>query len=224
MGVDLMTKRTPGRREAVAPARPAVSRRRRVIAGVLFLALGVTAVFALWPRGESSIQFASGHSAHEPSATSTAEALAVPTGAPTSSVTGDPGATPTSVPVSSAAPSDEVSLEEVASEVTPGKRNNASLPGARGPIDPAALLSGDSFGGCLIEYGDNGQCLTVYPPSEAGHVQDMLDAGEDPALMEHDWTCGELVRYFPEGITVRQPGIDPQGLDDDLDGTACEPD
>jgi hypothetical protein len=78
-----------------------------------------------------------------------------------------------------------------------------------------------SLGGCLKEYGDAGQCLTVVPPSLAEHIQQMKDAGLDPASMPHNWSCAEVRVYFPKGITVRQPGVDPQHLDANRDGTAC---
>lgn len=92
----------------------------------------------------------------------------------------------------------------------------------RSPVVPEdALGSAPGLGGCLAEYGAAGQCLPVIPPSLASHVQDMADAGLDPSSMPHDWTCGEVRRYFPAGLPVRAAGIDPQGLDPTGDGTAC---
>ncbi|MGZ4659968.1 MAG: hypothetical protein ACXVYB_01675 [Arthrobacter sp.] len=96
-------------------------------------------------------------------------------------------------------------------------------PSPRGSIDPSQVLdtASQSLGGCLKEYGDAGQCLPVVPPSLAEHLQQMKDAGLDPASMPHNWTCGEVQVYFPNGITVRQHGVDPQRLDTNGDGRAC---
>lgn len=76
-------------------------------------------------------------------------------------------------------------------------------------------------GGCLAEYGETGQCLPTVPPSLAKHVQDMEKAGQDVSSMPHHWDCAEVRTFFPDGIAVRQAGVDPQGLDADEDGTAC---
>jgi hypothetical protein len=51
----------------------------------------------------------------------------------------------------------------------------------------------------------------------------MQDAGIDPSTMSMPWTCDEVATFFPDGLTVREPGVDPDGLDSDSDGTACEP-
>lgn len=94
----------------------------------------------------------------------------------------------------------------------------------RGPIDPADVLGDEDalpLGGCLAEYGETGQCLPFVPPSMAGHVQEMKDAGMDPSSMQHRWACAEVTTYFPDGLQVRKVGADPQGLDINGDGTAC---
>lgn len=92
----------------------------------------------------------------------------------------------------------------------------------RGAVTPdQALADAAAPGGCLTEYGEDGQCLPQVPPSLAQHVQDMKKAGLDPASMPHDWSCEELRTFFPEGIRVRQAGEDPQDLDTDQDGVAC---
>ena len=49
----------------------------------------------------------------------------------------------------------------------------------------------------------------------------MVDAGLDPASMDHPWRCAELRVFFPDGIAVRIPGDDPLLLDTDGDGVAC---
>lgn len=79
------------------------------------------------------------------------------------------------------------------------------------------------LGGCLPAYGENGQCLPLIPPSMAKHAQEMRESGQDPASMEHPWSCAEVRRTFADGIRVRQAGVDPQGLDSDGDGLACGP-
>ncbi len=86
-------------------------------------------------------------------------------------------------------------------------------------IDPDATL-----GGCSEAYGEDGQCLPSIPPSQAKHAAEMVDAGLDPSSMAHPWTCPEVREYFADGIAVRMPGVDPDGLDRDGNGIACEPD
>lgn len=226
MGVDLMSGRTPGRRVA-APAPGQVSRTRKITAGILFAVIGVTASVTILPGLWSSDGSIFATATHGDHASGTPAAAIPSTAAPVAEdVTKETAAPdPESVagPQSTIGVVEQTSLDQVASVAVAGLRDNSTLPGARGAVEPSALLSGDSFGGCLAEYGDNGQCLTVYPPSRAEHVREMVDLGEDPSTMPHDWSCAELVTFFPDGIAVRQPGIDPQGLDVDLDGTACEP-
>lgn len=215
-----MSGRTPGRR-AAAPAPGQVSRRRRITAGILFAVIGVTAAVTLLPglwSSDGSIFATATHGDHASAGTPSAAAEDV------AEETAVPDPESVAGPQSTIGVVEETSLDQVASVEVAGLRDNSALPGARGAVEPSALLSGDSFGGCLTEYGDNGQCLTVYPPSRAEHVREMVDLGEDPSTMPHNWSCAELITFFPEGIAVRQPGIDPQGLDLDLDGTACEPD
>ncbi|WP_427172255.1 hypothetical protein [Arthrobacter sp. 92] len=106
-----------------------------------------------------------------------------------------------------------------------GSHPNAANPAPtlRGTVDPSQVLdtASQSLGGCLKEYGDAGQCLPVVPPSLAEHIQQMKNAGLDPASMPHNWTCSEVRVYFANGIAVRQHGVDPQHLDSNGDGTAC---
>lgn len=127
---------------------------------------------------------------------------------------------------SAAANSPQRSLKDAADEPNglaahPKAPNPAPSP--RGTVDPSQVLdtASQSLGGCLKEYGDAGQCLSVVPPSLAEHVQQMKNAGLDPTSMPHDWTCTEVRVYFPQGITVRQAGVDPQHLDHNGDGIAC---
>lgn len=92
----------------------------------------------------------------------------------------------------------------------------------RSAVTPGKVHDADTApGGCLAEYGADGQCLPTIPPSLAKHVQDMKKAGQDVNSMPHNWDCAELRTYFPDGITVRQAGKDPQSLDTDKDGVAC---
>ncbi|MEX5301198.1 hypothetical protein [Kocuria sabuli] len=92
----------------------------------------------------------------------------------------------------------------------------------RADVAPDQVHDADTApGGCLAEYGEAGQCLPTVPPSLAKHVRDMEQAGQDVSSMPHHWDCAEVRTFFPEGIAVRQAGVDPQGLDTDEDGTAC---
>lgn len=92
----------------------------------------------------------------------------------------------------------------------------------RAAVAPDKVLDGDTApGGCLAEYGEDGQCLPTIPPSLAKHVLDMKKSGQDPSSMPHNWDCSEVRTYFADGITVRQAGQDPQSLDTNKDGVAC---
>ena len=93
----------------------------------------------------------------------------------------------------------------------------------RSPVAPTDALgdAAQGLGGCLQEYGAAGQCLPTVPPSLSTHLQQMKDAGLDPASMAHPWSCAEVRQYFPEGLAVRVAGADPQRLDLNADGTAC---
>lgn len=120
----------------------------------------------------------------------------------------------------------EVSLEEagraaVGGAVHSGTDRSRNLSKV-GKVTPSELLGATaSLGGCLLAYGDSGQCLPSVPPSLAQHLQEMKDAGLDPASMPHAWTCDEVRKYFKSGISVRQAGVDPQKLDANADGIAC---
>lgn len=94
---------------------------------------------------------------------------------------------------------------------------------ARRAVTPEEVLGDQDAapGGCVPEYGQDGQCLPSVPPSLAKHVADMRAAGMDPASMDHHWGCDEVRAHFPEGLAVRSPGVDPQGLDPNGDGLAC---
>lgn len=126
----------------------------------------------------------------------------------------------------------EVSLNEAANaEVGPAAgarregRDRSSGLAEQAAVDPADVLRSTetSLGGCLPQYGDDGQCLPAVPPSQSQHLQDMKQAGLDPGSMTHDWSCAEVLEYFPNGIAVRQVGVDPQELDPNDDGMACGP-
>ena len=122
----------------------------------------------------------------------------------------------------------EVSLAEAAraeagaAAASPEGGNSTGLK-QRGPVDPAAVLSGSSvsLGGCLPQYGADGQCLPAVPPSMSRHLKEMKDAGLDPGAMPHSWTCTEVRTYFKGGLPVRKAHIDPQKLDANHDGVAC---
>jgi hypothetical protein len=128
----------------------------------------------------------------------------------------------------SAGDSPEVSLAEAARAEAgaagslPEGGNSTGLK-QRGPVDPAAVLSDPSLslGGCLPQYGSDGQCLPAIPPSMSRHLKEMKDAGLDPGAMPHSWTCTEVRTYFKSGLPVRKAHVDPQKLDANHDGVAC---
>ncbi len=197
-----------------------VSRRRSIAAVAVIAALIAIALVAFWPRPGVELSPLGQHSGHP--GTSAPAGTSTPTPSPTFTekpvdVTDDAVQTP----VGDTA---EVSLASAASTPTDGTRDNGALGEPKAPVDPTGIFDESaSLGGCTVEYGATGQCLPVYPPSAADHVQEMIDAGLDPKTMPHNWTCQEVRLYFPSGIAVRQPGVDPQALDDDGDAMACEP-
>jgi hypothetical protein len=183
------------------------------------------------------------HASQIPPAAQPAQA---PTGArpePSATTSATKGATGSSnapklgpIPPASAGPkaptaagdSPEVSLAEAArteagaAASLPEGGNSMGLK-QRGPVDPAAVLSDASLslGGCLPQYGSDGQCLPAIPPSMSQHLKEMKDAGLDPGSMPHSWTCTEVRTYFKTGLSVRKAHVDPQKLDANHDGVAC---
>ena len=128
----------------------------------------------------------------------------------------------------SAGNSPEVSLAEAARAETGAAASlleggNATGLKQRGPVDPAAVLTDSSLslGGCLPQYGSDGQCLPAIPPSMSRHMKEMKDTGLDPGSMPHSWTCTEVRTYFKSGLSVRKAHVDPQKLDANHDGVAC---
>ncbi|MDF9750637.1 hypothetical protein [Arthrobacter sp. ES3-54] len=128
----------------------------------------------------------------------------------------------------SAGDSPEVSLAEAARAETGAAASlpeggNATGLKQRGPVDPAAVLTDSSLslGGCLPQYGSDGQCLPAIPPSMSRHMKEMKDTGLDPGSMPHSWTCTEVRTYFKSGLSVRKAHVDPQKLDANHDGVAC---
>lgn len=122
----------------------------------------------------------------------------------------------------------QISLEAAAGNEHPIKSPPSPQgppPQLRGAIPPSQVFPGGTtnIGGCLAEYGENGQCLPVVPPSHTRHIRDAASAGNNPSATEHRWSCGEVRKYFRAGLAVRQAGIDPQGLDTNGDGRACGP-
>lgn len=122
----------------------------------------------------------------------------------------------------------EVSLEEagraeVGQAASSGKDPSRNLARAGKATPDDVLGATPSLGGCIPEYGNAGQCLPAVPPSLTRHVQQMRDSGVDPATMPHSWTCDEARKYFANGLSVRETGVDPQKLDANMDGIACGP-
>ncbi|MET3771711.1 hypothetical protein ACJJV6_03125 [Arthrobacter nitrophenolicus] len=126
---------------------------------------------------------------------------------------------------------DPANRQQTSLEAAAGREHpTGSAPETQGPppqlrekVTPSQVFGGAApgTGGCLPEYGEDGQCLPAVPPSLARHVSEMRAAGQDPSAMDHRWSCSEVRKYFRDGLAVRQPGIDPQGLDTNSDGKAC---
>lgn len=223
MGVDIMTEpRRPGR-----PARWARNG---------FITMGLTALLALSYHSAvgASPNTATEHAGHAlPAVASEQRPLSSQVqqrpGLPELPPAADNGAAQPG-PADAAHPGNrqQVSLEEAAGREHPiGSAGQGAPQGPppqlREPVLPSQVLESGAtgFGGCLQEYGENGQCVPVVPPSLGQHVRDMKAAGGNPNSMEHRWSCGELRKYFKDGVPVRQKGTDPQSLDTNGDGKAC---
>lgn len=75
------------------------------------------------------------------------------------------------------------------------------------PVDPDDVLSATAArGGCMLDYGDPGQCLPTRPPSSSAQAV---------------WTCADVWQLFPDGLTARAG--DALRLDGNGDGLACGP-
>lgn len=197
-------------------------RRRTVIAGTAAaaLALAVVSAILIWPRGSASdiaLPDESHHSAGTPAVVRETTDPALAVDMTTVEVIEPPVA-------DSAGNAPRTSLAEAAASGS-GRTGADGLGQPRGDVEPTDVIhAGLTLGGCNEAYGADGQCLPIIPPSLAQHAADMEEAGLDPATMPHRWTCDEVAISFPDGIVVRVPRVDPDGLDADLDGVACEPD
>lgn len=204
MGVDPVTAAVP------------VSRARVVVAVLALVSIGaVVALIVLAPRTATSRSDPASVHEHVDAATSQS-------GQPAG---GDVPLDPEAAEHSTIGGSDETGLADAASDPSPSGRDPAAVPAPRSAVGPEDVLAGsaDTLGGCHPAYGEDGQCLPEVPPSLAQHLQDMLGAGLDPSTMPHPWQCGEAREYFPNGIRVRVPDLDPLELDRNGDGTACGP-
>ena len=157
-------------------------------------------------------------------------ASASPSASPASSAAGaasgvlDAAKTPVTPPASDSIGNEPQTSLAAAAAVASERQGSSALGEPRASIDPTEIVTADTaLGGCNPAYGASGQCLPVIPPSLTAHAKAMADAGLDPASMPHPWTCEEVRTYFPDGIVVRMTGVDPDGLDADADGVACEP-
>lgn len=103
-------------------------------------------------------------------------------------------------------------VEPEAQAVNNGQhRQAAGVKMRKAPQVDAKKIKGTGNGGCVVGYGNPGQCLPVVPPSHAAHAAHDMDVS---------WTCEELRTLFVEGITV-QRGKDSLKLDSNKDGVAC---
>ncbi len=222
------------------------SRRRWTFAAVALALILLVAVFAMWPRSVTpSAEDGDPHSGHISAVAggSDAEGAAIAGSAvapPESHSTGDAPETSLAAAAGSepltgggpapgavtTGPSGETYTAPAAADAElPTRDGAAGLGRPRPDVKPTDVIDPDSaLGGCSDAYGADGQCLPTIPPSQAAHAAEMVEAGLDPLSMAHPWTCPEVREYFPKGIAVRVPGVDPDGLDADEDGMACEPD
>jgi hypothetical protein len=108
-----------------------------------------------------------------------------------------------------------VGLNPDAAGVNDGTKSQAQG-GNRAPVaKPEDVLTEFSItGGCRIEYGTRGECLPYVPPSHVHHPDHDMDTA---------WECAEVRRIHPQGIALKDFGVDPLGLDVNGDNIACGP-
>jgi hypothetical protein len=108
-----------------------------------------------------------------------------------------------------------VGLNSDAAGVNNGSKSQAQG-GNRAPVaKPEDVLTEFSItGGCRIEYGPRGECLPYVPPSHVHHPDHDMDTA---------WECAEVRRIHPQGIGLKENGVDPLGLDANGDNVACGP-
>jgi hypothetical protein len=108
-----------------------------------------------------------------------------------------------------------VGLNPDAAGVNDGSKTQAQG-GNRAPVaKPEDVLTDFSItGGCRIEYGPRGECLPYVPPSHVHHPDHDMDTA---------WECAEVRKIHPQGIALKEAGVDPLGLDTNADNIACGP-
>ena len=84
------------------------------------------------------------------------------------------------------------------------------------PVDPSVVGEYGKYGGCTPGYGRaKGGAKGCLPPiSPSAVAMGMTE-------QEHPWTCVEVRKLLPKGISVSVKGVDPIGLDRNDDGLAC---
>ena len=73
------------------------------------------------------------------------------------------------------------------------------------------FTSSAATAGCALGYGTHGACLPSVSPGSAAM-----------GGMAMAWTCPEVRQIFPQGIALTTAGVDPQHLDANHNGTACD--
>jgi hypothetical protein len=68
--------------------------------------------------------------------------------------------------------------------------------------------------GCVPQYGKEGQCLPLVPPSQTAHAGHVA-----PQQLTRLWTCSEVRTLFPDGLPLGE--ADPLNLDTNKDRIAC---
>ena len=138
-------------------------------------------------------------------------ALCLLAGAPVGSVSAAPGPRDPSVPGQPRAHG----VNADAGEINLGRKRQArgiEMRTDHRRVKPEEVLpSGRTLvNGCAAGYGHGVVCLPVVPPSQAEH------AGHG---MQVTWTCAEVRKLLPQGLSVDGP--DYLRLDGNRDGTAC---
>lgn len=130
----------------------------------------------------------------------------------TGGAVGAPVASPTGTSLAEAMAGDQVpqTAETAGGVVATG------VPRSPNPAPLSVVTESDGAvvgaNGCLVTYGDGGECLPAVPQSAA-------EMGMTRQQMP--WQCEEVNLTFPDGLPVATGG-DTLGLDSDGDGVACD--
>lgn len=111
----------------------------------------------------------------------------------------------------------QTSLLEAASRYNPPNPDDIILGKGtpRAAVRAPSSVAAAGQPGCIPQYGKDGQCLPLVPPSQTAHVGHI---GQQQ--LTRLWTCAEVRTLFPDGVALAS-NADPLRLDTNNDRIAC---